>query len=240
LSQDERLTPQYVAPLNDERGHSLKQGAVSTKWRKDIGGSCKAGRMNWQVSLGDLLQGTLAAVIGLIGAVLAAYLLIRHERGVRAQSAREHADSEDRAALRSGAAAVAAAATALTAELVKPQLYVGSARVRLFEATGAFIALSWHKHKGVADWTQHVAQESIELSLRTPRHWLLPGLQRRREQAAANLGAIIAALPAWAEGNLPDQWFEEDLEKRRQSQNSPKREGRTRGRQRFVTDEVDG
>jgi hypothetical protein len=176
--------------------------------------------VNWNISLGDLLQGTASAVIGLVGAVLAAYLLIRHERQLRANSADESRADAERAELRAATGKLVAAASGLVLELMRPQILVGAARIRLIEAMGPFVAVAWAEHRPVAEWVQFVAQEAIQLATRTTRYWLLPGMRHRKEQAAASMGAILAVLPSWAEGNITDSWFQEDLMTRRGSKAS--------------------
>ena len=170
--------------------------------------------MDATLRLGDLLQGAVAALIGLVGAVTAAWMIVRHERAIRSEvddSARE--DAARVAQVRALAEMIAACGSLLT-ELVRPQLLVGRARIRMFEANANLLSVTWDRHRPVALWSQWMTGKAVELAGAHTRYWLLPNTTKRKREAAKLLGEIMAALSLWASNGIDDAWFTEDLRNR--------------------------
>lgn len=170
--------------------------------------------MDTTLQLGDLLQGTVAAVIGLAGAVTAAWMIVRHER--KARSAAEAAVREDtaRRARMQAVGGMIAACGSLLAELVRPQLIVGRGRIRMFEANANLVSIAWGQHRPVALWSQWMTAEAVERAGAHTRYWLLPNTAKRKRAASQLLGEMMAAFSLWADGGIEDAWFGDDLRRR--------------------------
>lgn len=156
----------------------------------------------------------MAALVGLVGAVTAAWMIVRHERATRFTTDAAAADEVARQARMRAVAEMVAACGSLLAELVRPQLLVGRARIRLFEANANLLSVTWDRYRPVALWSQWMTRHATELASAHTRYWLLPNTTKRKRAAAKVLGETMASLSLWADGGIADEWFLEDLSRR--------------------------
>jgi hypothetical protein len=190
-------------------------------------------QMDATLRLGDLLQGALAALVGLVGAVTAAWMIVRHERATRSTAdAAAREDAARQARLRALTDMIAACGS-LLAELVRPQFLVGRARIRMFEANANLLSVTWDRHRPVALWSQVMTGKAVELAGAHTKYWLLPNTTKRKRAAGQLLGEMMAALSLWADGGIDDAWFTDDLRRRDQAGPSafvpPKQQPSSRG-----------
>lgn len=157
-----------------------------------------------------LLSGTLGSVIGVLGAVAASLLVIRHERRMlrtSAEDARLQAQVRQRV---ESVARVQAAVSALAREMSLTPLTMGKGRMQVLDASLAFFVNHVSDHPDVTEWVMHQQGELQSAFRRYQRCVFLPWRKQPALEATAALASeLTTRLVAWKDGLETDDWFRE-------------------------------
>ena len=162
-----------------------------------------------------LLQGSGAAVIGLTSAVLVFWLTRRHD-GKRdaAVRAAEAVDRESQS-VTDAVAGLSTAAAFLIRDLRTPPFFRLEAITDLLAATLRFVMVTRTAHPAVANWAldQYHMLSTKQATYRS--RWFLPwGRAQRLSDWSHHAGQLGGKVVEWHVGDVPDEWFAEDLKER--------------------------
>src|SRR4051812_46655292 len=108
--------------------------------------------MDIDVSMNSLLNGAVGSAISLVGAVVAAQLIIRHERSLRHAESVISDDAARELLKREAAIDLQVAAARLVMENTRiPFSLFGSARIEILQALGHLVGVTLSPHRAVAD-----------------------------------------------------------------------------------------
>lgn len=164
----------------------------------------------------SLTQGTVAAVVGLAGALVVFRLTVAQEHSKEAKRA-TIAESEREAERTAAAIADLVTATSKVVRDLRFAPFFGvAATADLLAAILRFVLVSRKRHPIVSEWV--LAQHQL-LSVSLARYrklWLLPiGRKGRQGAWSSALGQLGGNLVTWQTGERAEDWFRVDLERLR-------------------------
>lgn len=164
-----------------------------------------------------MFEGTIGALIGVLGVVLGIWLTVRHERQIRDRALVEHARQNEEEArarrlaeLTDAVASVVAAANEFAIELSEHPLSQGAVAVARFsQSVQVFATRASIDHPPVGIWLIAETQGCLSMFAAIPK----VGPRRRSKQAelGTRLGSTAGALVNWLSGQWTDDWFEDAL-----------------------------
>lgn len=165
------------------------------------------------VTWSSLTSGAAGTGVTLIGALVVAWLTVRHDRRERARERDQTAEVADQAARLRAAVMATAVRRNLHREVSWAPIFRGRTEAAFMEMIVSVSAECSAKHPSVVDWLLREFQQIITSTTEWYGVWWIPRVNLRRIQpAASRVDEMVGALAAWAAGRRDDEWFASRLD----------------------------